>query len=62
MSIGLKVICCECKIVLEPGSDDNVSHGYCQPCSTKMLWMNGLSETEVTGFVDMMKEKYGDKI
>lgn len=58
----LKVVCCECKIVIEPSPDDNVSHGYCRPCSTKMLWLSGLNQKELTGFTNMMKEKYGDRI
>ena len=58
----LKVICSYCKTVIRPGPDDSISHGQCEPCSTKMLWLEGLPEKEITGFINMMKEKYGDKI
>ena len=53
---GLKVICCECKLVLKPGPDDNISHGYCEPCSTKMLWQDGFSQKELTKFINRLKE------
>ena len=58
----LKVICSYCKTVIQPGPDNNTSHGECEPCCTKKLWLAGLSEPELTGFINMMKEKYGDKI
>ena len=57
-----KRVCKWCNKVLREGPEDNITHGICVPCSTKMLWLEGLSETELTGFINMMKEKYGDKI
>ena len=57
-----KRICSYCKKVMREGPNDNVTHGICEPCSTKMLWLDGLSETELTDFINMMKEKYGDKL
>ncbi len=57
-----KGICGHCKTVYRPGPDDNVSHGICEPCSTKMLWLDGLPEKELTAFISMMKEKYGDRL
>lgn len=55
---GLKVVCCvkECKKVLREGPDDNVSHGYCEPCATKMLWKAGVSQEKITEFVNKHKE------
>ena len=55
---GLKVVCCieECKKVLQEGPDDNVSHGYCEACSTKMLWLRGLSQEDLTEFINDHKE------
>ena len=52
MCKGFKVICCECKKVLKKGPDDNVSHGYCEACSTKMLWMDGVEGEELTKFIN----------
>ena len=57
-----KRVCSYCKKVMREGPEDNITHGICEPCSTKMLWLDGLSEEELTGFINMMKEKYGDKI
>lgn len=56
MCKGLKVMCCECKKVLTEGPDDNVSHGYCDPCSIKFLWMGGLSQEELTDVVSKREE------
>ena len=53
---GLKVICCECKKVLKPGPDDNVSHGYCEACSVKFMWMGGLNREELTDIVNKREE------
>ena len=54
----LKVVCSveECKKVLQEGPDDNVSHGYCEACSTKMLWQEGISQEELTEFIETHKE------
>jgi len=57
VSDDIKVICCECKKVLKPGPDDNVSHGLCEACSTKMLWLDGLKEKELTDFIVSMEDK-----
>ena len=57
---GLKVICCECKKVLTEGPDDNVSHGYCEGCSTKMLWLAGISQAEITNFVNKMRRYHAE--
>ena len=55
---GLKVVCCvkECGKVLQEGPDDNVSHGYCEPCAAKFLWLDGSSQEEVTSFVNRREE------
>ena len=52
----LKVICCECKKVLKEGPDDNVSHTYCEPCAAKFLWLDGLSQEELSKFANRHKE------
>ena len=58
----VRTICAICKKVMEEGREKkDPSHGHCDPCNTKWLWLAGLSETELTGFTNMMKEKYGDK-
>ena len=55
---GLKVVCCikECGKILQEGPNDNVSHGLCEACSTKMLWHAGLSQEELTDFIETHKE------
>ena len=52
----VKVVCCICKKVTKPGPEDKVSHGYCEPCSTKMLWNGGLSQDEITDFINKHEE------
>lgn len=52
----LKVVCCECKTVMKPGSDDKVSHGFCGPCAAKFLWLEGVSKEELTDFIDDREE------
>lgn len=58
MRKGLKVVCCEkeCKKVMQEGPDDNVSHGLCEACSTKMLWQAGVNQEEITDFINRHKE------
>jgi len=51
-----KRVCSYCKIVMRKGPEHNVTDGICEPCSTKMLWMEGLPETELTGFINVMAE------
>ena len=57
-STGLKVVCCvkECKKVLQEGPGGNVSHGLCEACSTKMLWLEGVNQEELTDFIEKHKE------
>ena len=54
----LKIVCCikECRKVLQEGSDDNVSHTYCEPCAAKFLWLDGFSQKELTEFANRHKE------
>lgn len=49
---ALKVICAECKKVLKQGPDDNISHGQCEACQAKFLWINGFSVKELTNFIN----------
>ena len=28
----IKVVCCVCRIIIQQGPDNNVSHGYCRRC------------------------------
>lgn len=51
MSEHIKVICCDCKKVMKEGLNDTISHGLCAPCATKMLWLDGLDQKEITKFV-----------
>ena len=57
-----RVDCSYCKKIVKEGPEDNITHGICEPCSTKMLWLKGIPEEELTGFLNMMKEKYGDRL
>jgi len=50
VSDDIKVICSECKKVLKHVPDANVSHGYCKPCAIKFLWLEGVSQEELTEF------------
>ena len=44
----LRVVCGVCKEVIKEGPEDNLSHGICEPCATKRMWLGGVSETEIT--------------
>ena len=55
----MKIVCCICKKVLRAGPDDKVSHGHCDPCSTKFLWLNGLEQNELTDFIEAQNKKKG---
>ena len=57
MAENIKVICCECKKILKEGPDNNVSHGYCEACSIKMLWHSGFGETELTEFINERNQR-----
>ena len=48
-------ICATCKKILKPGKPDNISHGICEPCAAKMLWLDGLNIKELTTFVNRLK-------
>jgi hypothetical protein len=48
----LKVICADCKKVIKDGPDVNISHGQCDPCQDKFLWIEGLSEKELSNFIN----------
>ena len=47
----MKTVCCICGKVLKDGPDELVSHGHCQPCNTKWLWLAGLDQEELTDFI-----------
>lgn len=51
------VICCECKAIIKYGPPKPISHGYCEACSAKLLWLDGLSRKELTDFVNKMKRR-----
>lgn len=53
----LKVVCCECKKVMKEGPNDNVSHGQCRPCQDKFLWRAGLSQKELTEFINERNQR-----
>ena len=53
----LKVVCGICKKTTTPGPDDNVSHGECEPCSTKKMWLGGVPEAEITELNKSMEGK-----
>lgn len=53
----LKVVCSLCKKTIEFGPDDNVSHGECEPCCTKKMWLKGVPEKDLTEFNKSMEGK-----
>ena len=53
-----KRVCSYCNKVMEEGPEDNITHGICEPCATKMLWMKGASEKDLTEFNEDMNPKY----
>ena len=57
MSAELKVVCSYCKKVVREGPNDNVTHGQCKPCQDKFLWLIGLSQKELTEFINKRNQK-----
>ena len=53
----LRVVCGVCKKVIEEGEEDNLSHGLCEPCATKRMWLGGVPEAEITELNDSMEGK-----
>lgn len=50
-------ICATCKKILKQGKPGKISHGICEPCADKQLWLEGLSVKELTAFVNRLKSK-----
>ncbi|MCK5601331.1 hypothetical protein KAR91_05675 [Candidatus Pacearchaeota archaeon] len=60
MAERITAVCKPCKKVLYQGqlslTDPHISHGLCEACSTKMLWQEGISQEELTEFIETHKE------
>ena len=57
----MKTVCCICGKVLKDGPDEPVSHGHCEPCNTKWLWMAGVGEQEITDLNIRLSAEEGKK-
>lgn len=52
--------CCDCKKVIFQGSTTiygkDVSHGFCEACATKTMFLEGLTQAELEGFIYRVQE------
>jgi hypothetical protein len=59
----VRTICAICKKVIKEGLEKkNPSHGHCDSCNTKWLWLGGLPEKDLTEFIEERGVQHAKKI